>query len=108
MTSREKKAQVVLNVDQTIRHRLDALRIVLRCSRARVGELALTGGGLITLEKQNYTSLKHVKALAERAHVTPERYTWLYSVAYKHMTYGPGLEELERDDSQVTGVLPAA
>lgn len=98
-----KKVQVVMLVEPESRHRLDALRIVLRASRARVGEMGWTQGGFDALEAANVAGLARVLALAERAGMTAHAYTRAYARRYQRETYPPGLTELEVNDDEVTG-----
>lgn len=96
------KEQVVALVDGHIVTRLDTLRLIDGTSRARVLEPMLADAvdaRLAELEKE----VKRVEKLAKRAGMTLERYVEAYARAYSRKTYGPGLAELEKDDSIVTG-----
>lgn len=106
-----KKVQFMVLVDEETRDRMDALRVVLRESRARVGEDLL-------LEGLQIAELRHVARL-ERLHRVAEKarrrkgYGWRdfvreFATRYARQ-YGPTLEELESDPKQgLTEVSPAA
>lgn len=93
-----KKEQIVLLVEPGKRARLDALRMVIGDSRARVAEMALD---IDALEAAYHAGLKRVGKLAKAAGVSVEEYATAYAKAFERRPYGQGLEALEQDDSAV-------
>lgn len=90
-----RKVQFAVQVDEDVRNRLDALRIVIQTSRARVGEMAWQVGGLKDLEKRHREGLDRLEALASRANMTLTQYVQDYARKHQRKTYGPSLAELE-------------
>lgn len=80
---------------ETLR-RLDALRIVMGRSRARVAEQALLGGGLDALEADNAERLDRLHYVASQAGMNWSDYVKLYAEINARVTYGPSLEALEQ------------
>ncbi len=102
-----KKVQIVIMAEPDTASRLDVLRIATQKSRARVAEEALLArGGLPGMERAHPYDIARVHALAERAGMTWREYAAAYAKAYQSVTFGPGLEALEADDSAVTGFKP--
>lgn len=95
-----KKVQVVALVDRGIRHRLDALRIVLGCSRARVMEQAFELF-LNKLEGRNSMDLERLNKLARARGLSTQDFVAEYA-AHHPQGYGPTLEELEAAGGHIT------
>lgn len=93
-----KKRQFMALVEPTTLTRLDALRIVLNTSRARVAELAMLGAGLDALEAEQSERIYRLEMLADKRRMTLAELTERYSELYAR-SYGPTLEELEKDRS---------
>lgn len=91
-----KKRQFMALVEPETMSRLDALRIVLNTSRARVGEMAWLGGGLHMLETAHEDHLLRLQAVAQRCKMSLYEYADGYAEVWSR-TYGPTLEQLEKD-----------
>jgi hypothetical protein len=89
------KEQFMALVEPGTLRRLDALRIVMGRSRARVAEQALLSGGLDMLEFSNQERLQRLRDVAARAGMYWEDYVQLYAEINARVTYGPSLEALE-------------
>lgn len=96
-----KKVQIVALVEPDTAGRLNLLRLAMGESRARVIDIALTGGGLGRLEEACLADIKRVEKLARAAGVTPYAYADAYRIAYGRETYPLALDGLETDDSGV-------
>lgn len=94
-----KKVQVVALIEPATKDRLDILRVVMRCSRARVMEAGWQPGGLAALEEAHLADLKQLIAVATAVGVDVPRYAALYSKIYVRETYGPSLEELGKPEA---------
>jgi hypothetical protein len=91
------KEQFMGMVEADTLHRMDALRIVMGRSRARVNEEALLGGGLRGLERQQQARLGRLLEVAKRNGQSVQEFVKAYAAANSRKTYGPTLEELERE-----------
>lgn len=100
------KVQIVAMVDPHIVTQLDTLRIFGETSRARVMEPMIGDAAAAALAGDELAKpLARLKALAKRAGATLEQYVDAYARAHSRLTYGPGLDELETDDSRVRAQL---
>jgi len=97
-----KKEQIVLLVEPGKRARLDALRIVVGDSRARVAEMALD---IDALEAAHARGLNRVGRLAKAAGVSVDDYATAYAKAFERRPYGATLDELEISDAMVRAHL---
>jgi hypothetical protein len=93
------KRQFMALVEPDTLARLDALRIVMGISRARVSEKAMLGAGLEQLEAQYDERMQRLVDLAAKRRMTLAELTERYATLYARKTYGPTLEELEKDRS---------
>lgn len=89
------KEQFMALVEPDTLSRLDALRIVMGISRARVAEHAMTHKGLRGLELEYTERLARLQELARRQDVTWQDYVRDYAAANSRKTYGATLEDLE-------------
>ena len=103
----DRKTQIIASVEPDTRDRIDALRIVLKVSRARIAARLIEGEGLDHLEDEHAGSLRRVTELAEKAGTDTTTYVRAYAAAYATATYGPGLDALEGDDRRVRKAVKA-
>ena len=89
------KVQFMALVEPETLDRLDALRIVMGISRARVAEQALKTGGLNRLEKEQRERLDRLAAVAARRGQGLPQFVRAYAREHSRNTYGTTLEELE-------------
>jgi hypothetical protein len=89
------KEQFMALVEPGTLRRLDALRIVMGRSRARVAEQTMLGGGLDALETTYAERLERLAVVAQRAGMSLADYVQLYAEINARVTYGPSLEALE-------------
>lgn len=89
--------QFGVGVDEATFARVERLRACMGESRSRVIDMALTRGGLDSLEKQYARRTETFNMLARRAGQTWEEFALAYGREYSHQTYPPTVEKLERE-----------
>lgn len=98
-----RKRQIVVLIDPDLADRYEVLRVARSASRARVIEDALRAD-ITGFEAELFEEIKTVKALAERAGMTPAEYAAAYAAAFSGLSAAlPTLADLDADDRAVTG-----
>lgn len=100
------KSQFMALVEVSTMDRLDALRLVMGVSRARVAEQAMVGGGLNRLERTHTERLERLYRLAGAQQRTWQELVREYAKRNARVTYGQTLEELEQG-AGITAPSPA-
>jgi len=90
--------QLVMLAPREVVDDLDMLRIVLRCSRASAGRLAMTEGPIEKLKKDNAERIARLAKVAAKRKMTVRQFVVAYAGEYSNRTYGPSLEDLERGE----------
>lgn len=98
-----RKRQIVALIDADLADRYEILRVARSASRARVIEEALRRD-IDAAERGVAPEIDRVRALAERAGMTPAEYAAAYAKAYSGLSAAlPSLVALAVDDRAVTG-----